>query len=118
MNTDKIYAEAIANEYSVKNTSKVVQLKKLDKKVKTPPLALALTLGIVATLILGVGMCLALGALGNGGTSLIVAGSFIGSLGIAGAVANYFIYGKFLQKRKQKYAGDIITLANSISEAE
>lgn len=28
MNTDKIYAEAIANEYSVKDTSKVVALKK------------------------------------------------------------------------------------------
>ena len=33
MNTDKIYAESIANEYSVKNDSKVVALKKLDKKV-------------------------------------------------------------------------------------
>ena len=29
MNTDKIYAEQIANEYSEKTTSKVKQLKKL-----------------------------------------------------------------------------------------
>ena len=35
MNTDKIYAESIANEYSVKKSSKVVKLKKLDRKVKT-----------------------------------------------------------------------------------
>ena len=30
MNTDKIYAEAIANEYAPKDTSKVLALKKLD----------------------------------------------------------------------------------------
>ncbi len=34
MNTDKIYAEAIANEYAPKNTSKVVALKKLDMRAK------------------------------------------------------------------------------------
>ena len=34
MNTDKIYAEAIANEYAPKETSKVKALKRLDKKAK------------------------------------------------------------------------------------
>lgn len=34
MNTDKIYAEQIANEYAPKKTSKVVALKKLDQKAK------------------------------------------------------------------------------------
>lgn len=31
MNTDKIYAEQLANEYALKDTSKVVALRKLDK---------------------------------------------------------------------------------------
>ena len=31
MNTDKIYAEAIANQYSVKTATKVTALKKADK---------------------------------------------------------------------------------------
>ena len=35
MNTDKIYAEAIANEYAPKETSKVVALKKLDRLAKS-----------------------------------------------------------------------------------
>lgn len=34
MNTDKIYAEQLANEYAPKDTSKVVALRKLDKKAK------------------------------------------------------------------------------------
>ena len=36
MNTDKIYAEQIANEYAPKDTSKVVALRKLDAKAKLP----------------------------------------------------------------------------------
>lgn len=34
MNTDKIYAEQLANEYAPKDTSKVIALRKLDKKAK------------------------------------------------------------------------------------
>lgn len=34
MDMDRIYAEAIANEYAPKNTSKVMALKKLDRKAK------------------------------------------------------------------------------------
>ena len=36
MNTNKIYAEHIANEYSAKKESKVIALKKLDRKAKLP----------------------------------------------------------------------------------
>ena len=35
MNTDKIYAEALANEYAPKEASKVLALKKLDMKAKS-----------------------------------------------------------------------------------
>lgn len=118
MNTDKIFAENIANEYSAKNNSKVIQLKKLDQKVKLPPLILAYTLGIISSLILGVGMCLALGTIGSGGAVMMIAGSAVGIFGIAVMSVNYIIYKKFLANRKQKYAGDIITLAKDISEAE
>ena len=34
MNTDKIYAEQFANEYAPKDTSKVVDLRKLDANAK------------------------------------------------------------------------------------
>lgn len=33
MNTDRVYAQSIANEYSKKSTSKVVALKKLDNNL-------------------------------------------------------------------------------------
>ena len=46
MNTDKIYAEQLANEYALKDTSKVVALRKLDKKVKLPATVFTYTFGI------------------------------------------------------------------------
>lgn len=36
MNTDKIYAEQLANKYAPKDTTKVVALRKLDTKAKLP----------------------------------------------------------------------------------
>ncbi len=116
MNTDKIYAEAIANEYAVKDTRKVVQLKKLDARAKRPALVFAYTFGVIAALILGVGMCLAMNVIGSGTTAMMAAGIAIGVVGIAGVSVNYPIYKKLLEKGKKKYASDIIRLAKEISE--
>lgn len=119
MNTDKIYAESIANEYSVKKSSKVVQLKKLDKKVKNFPSIFAYTFGIISALIMGTGMSLCLGSISLGSTVATMAvGIVLGIVGLAGAGVNYPIYKKLLSSRKEKYAGDIIALAKEITEEE
>lgn len=93
MNTDKIYAEHIANEYSKKENSKVKQLKKLDAKAKNPANIFAFTFGIISLLILGVGMCLAMEVIASGVVAFI-AGIIIGIIGIIGCSINYFIYKK------------------------
>ena len=115
MNTDKIYAEQIANEYSKKETSKVKQLKKLDAKAKNPANIFAFSFGIVSSLVLGVGMCLAMAVIGGGETADIIWGIIIGCIGIAGVSVNYPVYKKMLKKSKDKYANDIIRLANEIA---
>lgn len=116
MNTDKIYAEAIANEYARKDTTKVVQLKKLDAKAKRPANIFAYTFGIVSSLVLGVGMCLAMKVIGDGSAVSFGVGIGVGLLGILGASINYPIYKKMLEKGKEKYASDIIRLAKEIAE--
>ena len=60
MNTDKIYAEQLVNEYAPKDTSKVVALRKLDARAKLPATVFTYTLGIAAALVTGVGMCLSI----------------------------------------------------------
>ena len=59
-NTEKIFAEAIANEYPPKDTSKVVALRKLDWKAKRSATVFAYGFGIGMALVLGLGMCLSM----------------------------------------------------------
>lgn len=116
MNTDKIYAEQLANEYAPKDTSKVVALRKLDKKAKMPATVFTYTLGIVSALVLGIGMCLGMKVIGSGSTASFVSGIIIGIIGMTGMGVNYPIYRKLLEKGKQKYAFEIIQLAKEISD--
>ena len=116
MNTDKIFAEAIANEYAPKNASKVVALKKLDRKAKRTANIFAYTFGVLMTLVLGVGMCLSLGVLGSGSSAALLVGVVVGVIGLAGVGINYHIYRKLLESGKNKYAFEIVQLAKEISE--
>lgn len=116
MNTNKTYAANLAAEYSKKDESKVVALKKLDKKAKLPANVFAYTFGIIFTLIMGVGMCFSLNVIGSGTTFFLVLGIVIGLIGILGVSINYPIYKKILNKGKNKYASDIIRLAKEIEE--
>ena len=116
MNTDKIYAEQLANEYAPKDTSKVVALRKLDAKAKLPANIFTYTFGIVAALVTGVGMCLSMKVIGSGTTAMFVLGVMIGIIGLLGMGANYPVYRKLLANGKQKYAFEIMELAREISE--
>lgn len=116
MNTDKIYAEQLANEYAPKDTSKVVALRKLDARAKLPATIFTYTFGIIAALVTGVGMCFSMNVIGSGTTIMFVLGVIVGIVGLAGMGINYPIYKKMLAKGKQKYAYEIIELAKEISE--
>jgi len=115
MNTDKIIAEKIASEYAPKTTSKLTALKKLDRKARQGAEIFAYTLGIISSLIMGTGMSLAMGVVGDESNVMMIMGIIIGLIGIFGVSINYFIYKKMLNKSKMKYGNDIIKLAKEIS---
>lgn len=112
MNTDKIYAESIAKEYAPKDNSKILALKKLDKRAKLPAEIFTYSFGIVSALVFGTGMCLAMKVIGNS----MALGIVIGIIGMVGCGINYLLYKKILEKGKKKYAYDIVKLAREISE--
>ncbi len=116
MDTDKIYAEQLANEYAPKDTSKVVALRKLDRKAKLPASIFAYTFGIIAALVTGVGMCLSMDVIGGGSTFMFVLGVVVGIVGLVGMGVNYHVYKKMLARGKQKYAFEIMGLAKRVSE--
>lgn len=116
MDTDKLFAEQLANEYAPKDTSKIIALRKLDAKAKLPANIFTYSFGILSALIFGTGMCLTMGQIGGGTTGSFIAGIVIGVLGMIGMGINYPIYKKVLDSGKQKYAFEIMELAKEISE--
>ena len=115
MNTDKIYAESIAKEYAPKDSSKIVKLRKLDRKAKLPATIFTYTWGIISALVFGTGMCLGMQVIGSGIAGMVI-GIIVGIIGMIGCGVNYPIYNKMLENGKKKYAFEIVELAREISE--
>lgn len=115
MNTDKIYAEHLANEYAPKDDSKVIALRKLDARAKLPATVFTYAVGIFSALVAGTGMCLSMNVIGSGSMVSFVIGVIIGIIGLAGMGINYPVYKKMLAKGKKKYAFEIMELAKEIS---
>lgn len=107
--------ESLREEYSPKKKTGLDDAKALDAKCKLPCYILAYTLGIIGALVLGVGMCLAMGVLGSG-TIYTVIGVLIGVIGIAIICANYPIFLAYLKRRKEKFASAILVALNSNAE--
>ena len=118
MNTDRMYAESIAKEYAPKGTDKVSALRKLDRRAKSRANIFGYTFGIAMSLLLGVGMCLAMNVVGDGSPAVFAAGILVGLAGIVGVSVNYFIYRRLLESGKKKYVYEIMQLANEIIESE
>jgi len=108
MNTDKIFAEALAAEYAPKRERKVIALRKLDRYAKRPAVIFAYVFGVMMTLLFGVGVVLV--------AKDILWGMAFAVVGIWGMTVNYPIYEKLLNKAKQRYAFDIVELAKDICE--
>ena len=117
MNTDKIFAESIAKEYAPKESSKIVALRKLDRKAKLPATIFTYTWGIISALVFGTGLCLGMQVIGSGIAGMVI-GIIAGIIGMIGCGVNYPIYNKMLENGKKKYAYEIVQLAREISEGE
>ena len=111
LSDERLDEEKLREEYSPKVDGRLERAKKFDRQCKLPPLILTYALGIGGSLILGVGMCLAMG--------ILLVGSFAMGLGIvAGFISivliavNYPLYQKFLARRKEKFAASILLALN------
>ena len=113
---EKILINKIKQNYEPKekHLTKLDELKALDKKVKMPAKIFAYAFGIVATLILGTGMCLAMEVIG----SLMPLGIVVGLIGITMTILTYPIYKTILNKRKAKYGNEIIHKSNKLLNNE
>lgn len=112
MNNQRREIEKIRASYEQKQTTKLDELRALDARVRRPAETFAYAFGTAGSLVLGTGMCLAMKVIGN----MMPVGIVVGLAGIAMVAANYFLYKKILQKRKNKYAEQIFQLSDELYE--
>lgn len=109
-NDEEFIIEQIRTKYTQKEDSKLDKLKALDKKAGQTATNFALSFGIIAILIFGTGMCLAMKVIGDNMTL----GVIIGVLGMILCVANYPLYNLILSSSRKKYAPEILRLSDEL----
>lgn len=100
----------IRQKYLPKEEDKMDQLLKLDESATRPGTVAALIVGIISTLILGVGMCCTM----IWADKMFVQGIIIGIIGIAGVMSAYPLYTRITKKQREKLAPEIIRLTDEL----
>lgn len=115
-NDQEFIIQKIRSQYTEKEDNRLKELKRLDSKVKRPPLVFAYIFGIIGAIIMGGGMSLVMTDISKtiGIQNPMVYGIVIGIVGMIMVIVNYPIYKKALAKRCKKYANEIITLSDTI----
>ena len=102
----------IREKYVPKEENKMEQLRRLDASATKPGIIAAMTLGIISTLVLGVGMCCVM----VWEDRLFIPGIIIGVIGILGIVLAYPLYNRMTKKRREKLAPEILRLTDELSK--
>ncbi|MBQ8302853.1 MAG: dihydropteridine reductase [Clostridia bacterium] len=110
-NNERQLVENIRKGYEEKKTTKLEELKALDKKTKRPAKVFAYTFGTMGALILGSGMCLAMPEVIEGYMPL---GIGVGIIGIIMVSVNYWVYSALLKSRRRKASAEIFRLSGEI----
>lgn len=112
MQEQKEMVEMIRKDYEEKSVreSKFEQLQRLDRAARRPACIFAYSFGVLGALVLGAGMCVAMGVLGGP----FALGIAVGAVGIAMVSANYFIFRAMEKAGRKKYAKRILALSDEL----
>lgn len=113
---EKAQVEKIRDRYveKPKEVTSLENLKRLDKKVKAPAITFAYIFGSLGTLILGTGMCFALGVLIKDSMLSMIIGVSVGIVGAVLMIITYPLFKRVLNKRKLKYSKEIVELSDQL----
>ena len=100
----------IREKYMPKPESKMEQLRRLDESATKKGLACSLTLGVISSLILGIGMCCTM----LWGNALFIPGVIVGLVGIAGIALAYPLNHHLTKKERQRLAPEILKLTSEL----
>lgn len=102
--------ESLRRKYApeIERTDKMSEIRELDKKVQSPPRIWALILGVVGTLVFGLGLTMILE------WNLLLWGTAVAAVGLVPVTLAYPVYKWKLQKLSDKYREQILTLSEEI----
>lgn len=102
--------ESLKKKYApkVERVDKMAELRALDKKVQSIPMIWALCLGIVGTLIFGLGLTMVLE------WEMLMWGSLFSAVGLVPVSLAYPVYKWMLQKLSDRYRERILKLSEEI----
>ncbi|MBP3888097.1 MAG: DUF1515 family protein [Cellulosilyticum sp.] len=100
--------KSIRQKYVANEDDKMSQLRKLDESVTRPGTILGIVVGIIGTLVFGLGMTCVLE------WKLIGIGCMIGIIGCVGIALAYPLYKIITKKQKEKLAPEIIRLTDEL----
>lgn len=100
----------IRSKYVSEEGNKMEQLRKLDQSVNRKATILSLAIGILGSLIMGIGMCCTM----VWENKLFVPGIIIGITGIAIIAMAYPAHNLIIKKERQKIAPEIIRLTDEL----
>ena len=107
--------ESIRNKYLPRQENKMERLRKLHHSATQKAQAWAITLGVIGTLIFGIGMSLCLTDLGaNLGNMSMVLGILTGVAGLVMVALAYPLYNTVLKKERQRIAPEILRLTDEL----
>lgn len=103
--------DSIRKKYLPKEEDKMETLRKLDKSAEKPGTMIALAIGILGTMLLGVGMCCTM----VWRSSLFILGILVGILGIAILATAYPVYKRITHLQRAKIAEKILALTDELT---
>lgn len=109
---------AIRQKYAPKSEDKMELLRRLDAGVTRKATVLSLVVGILGTLIMGIGMSLTMAAdfAKLLGAAALPVGIGLGAAGIALLACAYPLYQRTLKKEREKIAPEILRLAEELQK--
>jgi len=100
----------IRNKYLPKEENKMELLRRLDAQVTQKATMYSIIVGVIGTLILGVGMCCCL----VWADSVFVLGIIVGVIGMGILALAYPLYNRTIKKERERIAPEILRLTEDL----
>lgn len=106
--------EQIRSKYLPKQESKMDQLRRLDQSATKKGTAVAILLGVIGFLLLGIGMCCTM----VWAEQWFLPGIIVGLIGIGLVAIAYPVYTHITKKQREKLAPQILKLTDELTKSE